>query len=83
VFAACRVGADVAILVDVSNNLSPANVQLEIDFVFNTILSGLSLDSGSARLALITYSDTPVVQFYLGTFTTRASVLNAVTVYHS
>lgn len=80
---ACRVGADVAILVDVSGNLNPDYVQLEIDFIYDVILSGLSLDSGSSRLAVITYDDTPIVQFYLSNYTSRAAVLSAVKIYHS
>jgi von Willebrand factor type A domain len=79
----CRQGADVAILVDVSGNLSPENVQLEIDFVFDMVLNGLSLDSGRSRLSLVTYASSPDVRFYLSNFTSRAAVLNAINVYHS
>jgi von Willebrand factor type A domain/EGF-like domain len=82
-FAVCRVGTDVAIVVDVSGNPSPTNFQLEIDFVLDLIKSGLNLYSDISRLALVTYADTPVVQFYLNNYTDMASVLNAVKLYHS
>lgn len=72
-----------AILVDVSGNLSPEDVQLEIDFVFDLVMNGLSLDSGSSRLAFLTYSDIANVHFYLSNLTNRAMILNAISVYHA
>lgn len=74
---------DLAIVLDQSNNLDPNNVQRELDFVFELVLDALSLDAGNSRLALVTYADDAHVQFFLGNFTDRQRVLDAVTAYHS
>jgi len=78
----CREGVDLAIVLDQSNNLDPKNVQRELDFVFEFVLDAASLDAGNSRLALVTYAATAKVEFYLGNFTDRRRLLDAVTAFH-
>jgi len=83
VATACREDVDLAIVLDESNNLDPNNVQRELDFIFEFVLDAASLDGGHSRVALITYAETAKVQFYLGNFTDRRRVLDAVFAFHS
>jgi len=82
VTTACREGVDLAIVLDQSNYLDPKNVQRELDFIFDFVLDAASLDAGHSRVALVTYAASAKVQFYLGNFTERRSVLDAISAYH-
>jgi len=79
----CRESVDLAIVLDESNHLEPKNVQHELDFVFDFLLDAASMDAGHSRVALITYASTAKVQFYLGNFTDRHRMLDAVSAFHS
>jgi len=79
----CREGVDLAIVLDESNYLDPKNVQRELDFIFDLVLDATSLDAGHSRVALVTYASTANVQFYLGNFTDRRRVLDAISSFHS
>ena len=80
---ACREGVDLAIVLDQSNYLDPNNVQRELDFVFEFLLDAASLDAGNSRIALVTYAADAKVHFYLGDFTDRQRLLDAVYAFHS
>ena len=84
--AACRDGVDLAIVLDQSNNLSPDDVQRELDFVFEFVLDAASVGLGhsSTRVALVTYATVAQVQFYLGNFTgDRRLMLDSISAFHS
>ena len=80
---ACREGVDLALVLDQSNYLEPNKVQRELDFIYELVLDAASLDAGNSRLALMNYADGATVQFYLGNFTDRRRVLDAITAFHS
>ena len=78
----CREGVDLAIVLDQSNFLNPNDVQRELDFVYDFIVDAASLDSGDTRIALVTYAENATVQFYLGNYTSRYQLLNAIYAFH-
>jgi len=82
-YAGCREGVDLAIVLDESNYLDPKDVQRELDFVFDLVLDAASVDSGHTRVALVSYAETANVHFYLGNFTDRQRLLNALSAFHS
>jgi len=83
VSAECREGVDLAIVLDESNYLDPKDVQRELDFVFDLVMDAASPDSGHSRVALVSYAETAKIHFYLGNYTDRLRLLNAVSAFHS
>jgi len=80
---ACREGIDLAIVLDESNHLDPNKVQRELDFIYEFVLNAASMEPGNSRVALVTYAETAKVHFYLGNFTDRRRLLDAVSAFHS
>jgi len=68
---------------DQSNNLDPASVQRELDYVLDLVLDAASVDVDHSRMALVTYAETARVQFHLGNFTDRHLLLDSISAFHS
>jgi len=68
---------------DQSNNLDPASVQRELDYVLDLVLDAASVDVDHSRVALVTYAETARVQFHLANFTDRQLLLDSISAFHS
>ena len=82
--AACSHGADVVFVLDASGSIEFDNFQRMTQFV-GMIIQSLDIDSVTSgptisRVGLMTFSDSPVLQFNLNTYTTKAELLQAVNV---
>ena len=73
---ACRVGADVAILLDASSSLGVDNFKKSLDFARELVL-GLNVN-GDSRVAMVTFSTSAVIQFNLTTFSKQVDILNGI-----
>jgi len=68
---------DVVFLVDNSATISATKYRRLLDFVVDVVVE-LDIDSGKVRVAAITFSDTPTIQFQLSMYSTRFDVANAI-----
>jgi collagen type VI alpha len=57
-------GVDVAFVIDKTSNMNYDNYQNIILNMFANVITNLQIDQGRGRVALITFSDTPMVEFY-------------------
>jgi len=64
-------------VLDNSATVIESEYRRQQDFIVN-VVDELDVDSGRVRVALITFSDTPVIQFRLSTYSTRSAVTNAI-----
>ena len=73
----CLEEADVVFLVDNSATISATKYDQLLDFIVN-VVAQLDVDSGKVRVAAVTFSETPIIQFRLPTYSTRLDVANAI-----
>ena len=73
----CLEQADVVLLVDNSATISSTKYRQLLNFIVN-VVAELDVDDGKVRIAVITFSDTPTVQFQLSRYRTRLDVINAI-----
>ncbi|XP_051938846.1 collagen alpha-3(VI) chain isoform X2 [Hippocampus zosterae] len=69
--------ADLVLLIDGSQNVGAANFPYVRDLAL-TIVEGLNVGREAVRVALALYHDNPEIQFYLSSYESKASVLEAV-----
>lgn len=69
--------ADLVLLIDGSQNIGAANFPFVRDLALR-IIERLDVGRDTVRVALATYNGSPQIQFYLNSFTSKASVLEAV-----
>ena len=67
VVLACRVGADVAILLSGSGIVGQQNYQLMMDFA-RQLVYGLNLNRKDSQVAVVVFADDAQVRFYLNDF---------------
>ncbi|CAH2283003.1 collagen alpha-6(VI) chain-like [Pelobates cultripes] len=67
--------ADIVFLVDGSWSIGTSNFQTMKDFLY-TLISGFDVGSDKIRVALIQYSETPLTEFYLNTYSSKEEVLD-------
>ena len=71
----CTKQMDLVFILDLSGSLSNL-YDLSIEFM-TTVIYGLPMHAGRARIALITYANSAKVEFYLNTYQSKQEVLNA------
>ncbi|XP_041663504.1 collagen alpha-3(VI) chain [Cheilinus undulatus] len=69
--------ADLVLLIDGSENTGAANFPFVRDFVVR-IIEGLDVGRDTVRVALAVYNTDPEIKFYLNSYDTKSSVLDAV-----
>ncbi|KAM9804490.1 collagen alpha-3(VI) chain [Neosynchiropus ocellatus] len=69
--------ADLVLLIDGSQNVGPANFPYVRDLALR-IIEGLDVGRDSVRVALALYANSPEIKFYLNSYDSKASVLEAV-----
>jgi len=74
----CPKAADVLFVVDKTYNMNYNYFQSYLIGVLDTIVEGLFIDEGRTRVAVITFSDAPTIEFYFGNFSKTLDVLNAI-----
>jgi len=72
IYAGCRVGADVAILVSGSGIIGKRNYQRLLDFS-RQLVYGVNVNRRDSQLAVVVFSDDAYVRFYLNDFNNFAS----------
>ena len=65
--SACRVGADVAMLISGSGIIGRENYQLMLDFT-RELVYGVNVNRKDSQIAVIIFSDDAQVRFYLNDF---------------
>jgi len=71
---ACSKMADVLFIIDKESNLDYTDYVTYVVGLVNSIVPFLLVDSGWSQVAVITYSDTAMVEFYLNNYTRGADV---------
>ena len=79
--AACRARSDVVIAVDASSSVGEENFQRTLDFV-RDLVSSLDVDSGSSRVAVLSFSDAVDLRFHLDEHTNYADLSNAISMHY-
>ncbi|XP_053733256.1 collagen alpha-3(VI) chain [Synchiropus splendidus] len=69
--------ADLVLLIDGSQNVGPANFPYVRDLALR-IIEGLDVGRDSVRVALALYANGPEIKFYLNSYDSKATVLEAV-----
>ncbi|XP_029386726.1 collagen alpha-3(VI) chain-like [Echeneis naucrates] len=69
--------ADLVLLIDGSQNVGPANFPYVRDLVLR-VIEGLDLGRDTVRVALALYNSDPDIKFYLNSYDSKSSVLEAV-----
>uniref|UniRef100_UPI0037E72392 collagen alpha-3(VI) chain-like n=1 Tax=Semicossyphus pulcher TaxID=241346 RepID=UPI0037E72392 len=69
--------ADLVLLIDGSQNIGAANFPLVRDFVLR-IIEGLDVGRDTVRVALALYNADPEIKFYLNSYDSKSSLLDAV-----
>ncbi|XP_078269670.1 collagen alpha-6(VI) chain-like [Rhinoraja longicauda] len=69
--------ADIVFLVEESNNINAANLQLILEFLENFI-SVLNIGSEKVRVGLVRYGRSPTAEFYLATYQNNEDILNRI-----
>ena len=67
VASACRVGADVAILISGSGIVGSDNYQLMLDFT-RQLVYGVNVNRKDSQISVVVFSDDAYVRFYLNDF---------------
>ena len=75
--ADCGAKVDLVFVVDASTSVTEANFLLVKDFMID-FLSGASIEDGSVRVGVITYSTADHLQFHLNAHSNKMSLLRAV-----
>ncbi|XP_061774641.1 collagen alpha-3(VI) chain-like isoform X2 [Nerophis ophidion] len=74
---AAQDSADLVLLIDGSQHVGAANFPFVRDLAL-TIIEGLDVGKEAVRVALALYHDNPEIKFYLNSYDSKASVLEAV-----
>jgi len=73
----CTVSVDLIFVLDASGSIDSSGFE-QMKQLVSMIVDSLDMESGSARVALLTFSSAVDAQFNLSTYTTRADVKSAV-----
>ena len=79
--AGCASQMDVTLILDRSDYLEP-NQSSWVVSIGKQLMYGLPVESGRARVAVITYGDNATVNFYLNTHSTMDDMLNEMSFGH-
>ncbi|ELU16324.1 hypothetical protein CAPTEDRAFT_192434 [Capitella teleta] len=72
----CNRPMDIALVLDLSGSVDSL-INLIINFAYEFV-TNLPISSDVTRVAMVTYTDTPEVAFYLDTYTDKREILNAI-----
>ena len=83
-FADCSQGSDIVIVLDTSGSIGEDKVEEMVRFlellINSLFVEGNDTDPSVSRIGLMTFSDSPTIEFHLNTFDKRTELLQAISV---